>query len=165
MTGTNQSVTVRPLGAGDDQAVRGLLADSWSEAAVAAHGVVYDATQLPGFIAEVRDQLAGLLTYHTDGDEWEIVTLDATVAGRGVGTALLRTAEEAARRAGASRLWLITTNENVHAIRFYQRRGFDLVAVHRDAVTRARAELKPSIPVEVDGIPLRHELEFERQLT
>lgn len=69
-----------------------------------------------------------------------------------------------ARREGARRLWLITTNDNTIALRFYQRRGFDLVALHRDAVTRARAELKPSIPLEIDGIPLRHELELEMRL-
>lgn len=78
---------------------------------------------------------------------------------RGVGSALIAAARELARAHNAARLWLITTNENVRAIRFYQRNGFDLVALHHDAVTRAR-ELKPSIPLEVDGIPLRHELEF-----
>jgi RimJ/RimL family protein N-acetyltransferase len=90
-----------------------------------------------------------------------VVTLDAVDSGSGIGTALLRSVEQAARAAGASRLWLITTNDNTRALRFYQRCGFDLVALHRDAVTRSRATLKPSIPLEVDGIPLRHELELE----
>lgn len=131
---------------------------------VAAHGVLYDASDLPGFLAEVGSQAAGLVTYNADDSGWEVVTLDATVAGRGVGTQLLRAVEDAARAAGANRVWLITTNENVHALRFYQRRGFNLVTVHRNAVTRSRAELKPSIPLEVDGIPLRHEIELERVL-
>jgi hypothetical protein len=56
------------------------------------------------------------------------------------------------------------TNDNTTALRFYQRRGFDLVAVHRGAVTRARAELKPGIPLEVDGIPIRPEIELEIEL-
>jgi hypothetical protein len=70
---------------------------------------------------------------------------------------------EPAATAGATRLWLVTTNDNVRALRFYQRNGFDLVAVHRDAVTRARA-LKPAIPRVLDGIPVRHELELEVRL-
>jgi hypothetical protein len=45
-----------------------------------------------------------------------------------------------------------------------RRQGFDLVAFHRDAVTRSRATLKPSIPLVVDGIAVRHELELERVL-
>jgi hypothetical protein len=57
----------------------------------------------------------------------------------------------------------VTTNDNLRALRFYQRRLRPL-AVHRDAIARSRA-LKPSIPeVGVDGIPLRHELELELPL-
>ena len=72
--------------------------------------------------------------------------------------------ETAALEAGARRLWLITTDDNTRALQFYHRRGFDLAAFHRDAVTRSRATLKPSIPLEVDGIAVRHELELERVL-
>jgi RimJ/RimL family protein N-acetyltransferase len=67
--------------------------------------------------------------------------------------------------AGVGRVWLITTNDNTAALRFYQRLGFDLVALHRDAVDAARS-IKPSIPlVGNDGIPIRHELELELRLT
>ena len=131
---------------------------------MAAHGVRYDAATLPGLIAEIYGKPAGLLTYRVDGDEWEVVTIDALAYGRGTGTALLRAIETAALEAGARRLWLITTNDNTRALQFYQRRGFDLVAFHRDAVTRSRATLKPSIPLEVDRVAVRHELELERVL-
>ncbi|WP_208896861.1 GNAT family N-acetyltransferase [Streptomyces incarnatus] len=71
----------------------------------------------------------------------------------------------AARGVGSGRLWLVTTNDNVRDLRFYQRYGFDLVAVHRDAVARSRA-LKPTIPrLGMDGIPIRHELELELRLS
>ena len=93
-----------------------------------------------------------------------LVTLDALVEGAGVGTMLLDAAAEAARSAGCRRLWVITTNDNVHALRFYQRRGFALAALHRDAVTKAR-RLKPEISlVGEHGIPIRDELELERLL-
>ncbi|NDL60850.1 GNAT family N-acetyltransferase [Phytoactinopolyspora mesophila] len=165
MTPSSQSVAIRPIGPSDRDTVRTILGDSWNQTQIATHGVLHDAAELAGYVAEIGAQPAGLITYSPDEDGWEIITLNATVAGHGVGTMLLRAVEEAARAAGAARLWLITTNENVHALRFYQRRGFDLVALHRDAVTRARAELKPSIPLEVDGIALRHEIELERLLS
>ncbi|NEE04528.1 GNAT family N-acetyltransferase [Phytoactinopolyspora halotolerans] len=158
------SLSIRAVVDRDADTVRTILSDSWGDTRVAGHGVLYDAAELPGYLALVGGEPAGLLTYHVSGDAWEVVTLDALVAGRGVGTALLRAVEHDARQAGARRLWLITTNENTHALRFYQRRGFDLVAVHRNAVTRSREELKPSIPLEADGILLRHELELERLL-
>jgi hypothetical protein len=94
---------------------------------VAAHGVRLDAATLPGLVAEVDGKPTGLLTYHVDCDEWEVVTINALEAGA-------------------------------------RRRGFELVAFHRVAVTRSRAALKPSIPLEVEGIAVRHELELERVL-
>lgn len=157
-------VDVRPITDADTQTVRRLLSETWGSPKVAGHGVLYDASTLPGLIASLAGRPVGLLTYHVDGDSWEIVTISASVRERGVGTALIRAVEETARRGGARRLWLITTNDNTIALRFYQRRGFDLVALHRDAVTQARAELKPEIPLEVDGIPLRHELELQMRL-
>lgn len=158
------TVSVRPVGPDDHDFVGATLTASWGTTTVAAHGVRYDAATLPGLVAEVDGEPAGLLTYHVDGDEWEVVTINALAHGRGAGTALLRAIETAALEAGARRLWLITTNDNTRALQFYQRRGFDLAALHRDAVTRSRATLKPSIPLEVDGIAVRHELELERVL-
>jgi hypothetical protein len=78
--------------------------------------------------------------------------------------ALLQAVCDAARKACCNRLWLITTNDNVDALRFYQRFGFSLVALHRDAVRESR-RLKPSIPeTGKDGIPIRDEIELEMQL-
>ncbi|HJU97281.1 MAG TPA: GNAT family N-acetyltransferase [Jiangellaceae bacterium] len=157
-------VDVRPVTDEDRPAVVDILTRSWGATSVAAHGVLYDAATLPGLIATQSGRSVGLLTFHVEDGDWEVVTLDAVDTGRGIGTALLRSVEQAARAAGARRLWLITTNDNTRALRFYQRCGFDLAALHRDAVTRSRATVKPSIPLEVDGIPLRHELELERIL-
>ena len=67
-----------------------------------------------------------------------------------------------AEASGAHRLWLITTNDNVDALRFYQRRGYRLARVDAGAVDRSRAALKPAIPeIGAHGIPLRDELELE----
>ena len=99
-----------------------------------------------------------------DRVETEVVTVDALQSGRGVGSLLLDAAATLARRAGWRRLWLVTTNDNTAALRFYQRTGWDLVAFHRNALARSRA-LKPSIPqMGLDSIPIRHELELELPL-
>ena len=95
------------------------------------------------------------------GDSCEIVSLDSLVSGIGIGSALVAAAQAMARSAGCRRLWLITTNDNLAALRFYQKRGFRLVAVHVGAVDGAR-RLKPEIPaVGLDGIALHDELELE----
>jgi ribosomal protein S18 acetylase RimI-like enzyme len=95
----------------------------------------------------------------------ELVAFAATSPWRGVGTALLEGLEDDARAHGAERVWLVTTNDNVDALRFYQRRGYRLVALRPGAVDAARREHKPSIPETGDhGIPLRDELELEKRL-
>jgi GNAT superfamily N-acetyltransferase len=94
-----------------------------------------------------------------DVDGCEIVTLNSLVEG--VGTVLLSAVRTVAMSSKCRRVWLITTNDNLHALRFYQRNGFSLVALHRNALDLSR-RLKPEIPLTgQDGIPLRDELELE----
>jgi GNAT superfamily N-acetyltransferase len=142
-----------------------LLDEAWSEIVV-AHGTVYRPAELPALVARTADgAVVGVLTYHTDADGFEVVTLDARPRHHGAGTALLAAAAAQARQRALSRVWLITTNDNLDALRFYQRRGMRLVAVHPGAVDEAR-KIKPSIPLVGDyGIPIRDELVLERDLT
>ena len=121
-----------------------------------------DASVFPGFVAELDGERAGFALLRRVGDELEVIALQSLEERRGVGTALLRAVEAEAQATGCRRAWLVTTNDNLDAIRFYQRRGWELVALHRDAVTRGRA-LKPELAeIGAFGIALRHELEFER---
>jgi ribosomal protein S18 acetylase RimI-like enzyme len=157
------AIEVRPVTPADLAYVRRSLTAAFRGTVVAAHDELIDAAALPGGIAWDGDEPAGLLTYRATGAEWEVIAIAADRPGGGAGGALLDWVRAAAVAAGATRLWLVTTNDNVRALRFYQRNGYDLVAVHRDAVTRARL-LKPAIPEVVDGIPMRHELELELRL-
>jgi len=125
------------------------------------HGKLYYPHDLPGFIAAQEGEWVGLLTYQIEGSACEIVTLNSLRPGTGVGSALIAAVRKIAQSANCARLWLITTNDNMHALRFYQKRGFRLVAVHPNALEHSR-KLKPEIPlVGFDGIPLRDELELE----
>ncbi len=107
-------------------------------------------------------QLVGAATYVIDGDDCELLTLHAGTRFTGTGSALLATVKEVARDAGCRRLWLVTTNDNVDALRFYQRRGFRLAQLRPGAVDASRDVLKPEIPrLGEHDIPLRDELELE----
>ncbi len=137
------------------------LERAWGSTLVARFEEVVDAAPLPGLVAQDGDRRVGLLTYASRDDGIEVVTVDALVEGNGIGTALMDAVRSVATARDAPRIWLVTTNDNLRAIGFYQRWGMDLVRVIRDGVTRSRL-VKPSIPaVGQHGIPLRHELEFE----
>ena len=108
--------------------------------------------------------MVGLVTFAVHDDLGELVSLNAETAGRGIGTSLMDAAEHEARKLGAERMILATTNNNLSALRFYQKRGFRLVALHRDAVAEIRRE-KPSIPmVDPDGLPIRDLIDLEKTL-
>ncbi|MFQ5805821.1 MAG: GNAT family N-acetyltransferase [Phycisphaerae bacterium] len=152
---------IRPSQADDRRWIVRLLVKRWHSTEIVTRGRTHRADRLPGFVAEVERQPVGLLTYHITAGQCEIVSLDSLRAGSGIGTALLDAVRAAARVAGCRRMWLITTNDNRAALRFYQKRGWRLVAIHRDALAEAR-RLKPEIPpTGIDGIPLRDELELQ----
>jgi GNAT superfamily N-acetyltransferase len=133
----------------------------WRSDYVIAHGVAYEVRRLSGFIAWLNEERVGLLTYHVEEEECEIVTLDSLHPRSGIGTALIDTIKALALHMNYKRLWLMTTNDNLHALRFYQRRGLVLVAVYRNAIAQSR-KLKPEIPsLGRDNIPLRDEIELE----
>jgi ribosomal protein S18 acetylase RimI-like enzyme len=141
-----------------------VLTERWHSTQVVSRGNLIEAAALPGFVALDEFGPIGLVTYQIEGDSCEIVTLDSLVEGRGVGSALIAAVREAAEESGCRRLWLITTNDNTPALRFYQKRGFCLVAVHRNALEHSR-QLKPEISrIGLDGIPLRDEIELEMEL-
>lgn len=154
-------IEVREADAADRAWVSEQLIRAWGSTTMVSRGRAFDAACLPTLVAARGEERVGLATMRFDGDQCELLTIEATSTHSGIGSALLeRVVREAADR-GCGRLWLITSNDNLDAIRFYQRRGLRLVAVHRGAVDLARS-LKPSIPeVGEYGIPLHDELEFE----
>jgi GNAT superfamily N-acetyltransferase len=156
------SPPIRPIHADERAELARLVRANWGSSIVASRGVAHDVADLPCLVAVDGERWLGLAVYRLDGDECEFVLLEAFEKVRGVGTALLAAIVEVARLSSCRRLWLMTTNDNLDALRFYQRRGMRLVRVWPEATTEARQKLKPEIPLVGDyGIPLRDELELE----
>ncbi|MGZ3608567.1 MAG: GNAT family N-acetyltransferase [Ktedonobacteraceae bacterium] len=155
------AITIIPINADDHGWVAQLMHDHYGSDKVVSRGVIHYPQNLPGFVALYKGEKVGLVTYTMVGRSCEIVTLDSTLPSSGVGTALIDAVREVDTESGCKRLWLITTNDNINALRFYQKRGFVLVAVHRNALELSR-KLKPEIPmIGNDGIPLHYEVELE----
>jgi GNAT superfamily N-acetyltransferase len=152
---------IRLITESDRPWIQDLLQKHWGSTQVVSRGRIYQADALPGFLAGQWGHRVGLITYHLENGQCEIVSLNSLVGKQGIGTALIEAVRQQALEAGCNRLWLITTNDNMEALRFYQKRGFRLVQVHRNAIEQSR-QLKPDIPLVADnGIPIRDELELE----
>ena len=153
-------VRIRAVGDGDRPMLAWLVAELWGSEVVAVHGSALRPAELPGFIAERSRRVVGLVTYQVLGEVLEIVTLNAIQRRAGIGSLLIEAAVGSARRFGCQQIRLTTTNDNVDALRFYQRRGFRLAELRPGAVDRAR-QRKPEIPRVGDyGIPLRDEIDL-----
>jgi CYTH domain-containing protein/GNAT superfamily N-acetyltransferase len=164
---------------GSDGWLNDFLRQQWGSELMVSRGRLFRPAELEGFVARqgAADAgkvglvgkvssagVVGLVTYSIEGDSCEIQTLDSLRAGVGIGSRLIELVKAVAVARGCKRLWLVTTNDNTHALRFYQRRGFVLAALHRDAIQVSR-RLKPQIPLlGNDAIPLHDEIELEVKL-
>jgi ribosomal protein S18 acetylase RimI-like enzyme len=155
-----RDVAVRPVVEHDRPTVEWLTTQLWGAAEVVVHDGVFYPASLPGFIAERAGRIAGLVTFEVRPGVLEIATINALSRHQGIGTMLIEAVRAEAKRLGCHHVTLTTTNDNIGALRFYQRRGFRLAAVRPGAVDRAR-QRKPEIPRTGDfGIPLRDEIDL-----
>jgi N-acetylglutamate synthase-like GNAT family acetyltransferase len=181
---SEDAFSIRPLQREDREWVAHFFDEHWGSTQMVSRGKLYYGHLLPGFVAErakplepekqdeidddateenpiVTMEKIGLLTYNVEGKDCEIISVDSLEKKIGIGSSLVKELLNAAKESGIKRVWLITTNDNLAALRFWQKRGFELVAVHRNAIEQAR-RLKPQIPIAgIDGIPIRDEIELE----
>ncbi len=169
---------IRPLERSDREWVAHFLDESWGTTQIVSRGKAVYGHLLPGFMAErnmvpaeddaepEEDEVEniGLITVHIGEKECEITTLNSLSESVGIGTALVEAVETWAREADIERLWLVTTNDNLAALKFWQKRGYELVTVHRNAIAEAR-RIKPQIPITgLGGIIIRDEIELEKRM-
>lgn len=158
------ALDVRDLGPADHDWARGLIgAHQGGDHRVARLGELLDPTEQEGIVAELDGRPVGLLTAHETDRGLEVLTLHSEIGGVGAGTRLLETALRVAEASHAPRLWLMTTNDNIDAIRWFLRRGLTVAAVHAGAVDADRATIKRTIPTvnPVNGLPIRDLVELE----
>lgn len=155
---------IRPAGPEDRTQIAKTLRARWGSTDVALRGELLDALSLPTLVAEEGGCICGVLTYRFFQDACEVVSLDALRQWCGIGTRLIDEVAAIAKTRGVRRLIVVTTNDNLDALRFYQRRGFVHSALRPNAITESR-RLKPTIPATgCYGIPIRDEVELLRAL-
>ncbi|WP_042221827.1 GNAT family N-acetyltransferase [Oceanobacillus manasiensis] len=137
----------------------------WGSPEMVISSGVYDCSELEGFtIINKENKIIGLITYIIKDNECEIISLDSIEEGKGIGTTLVQEVENLAIKRKCKLVKLITTNDNLLALKFYQKRGFILYQILKNAVEKAR-KIKPEIPlVGNDGIPIRDEIELIKKI-
>ena len=157
-------IHVRVVEEKDRKWVSQLINEEWASGRIVTRGNIHEIAQLPGFIAVYKKEKVGLLSYSLENEECEIITLNSLIENIGIGTSLIRSLESFMQSKNAKRIWAITTNDNLDALRFYQRKGFRIRAIYIDAINESR-KLKPEIPLlGFYDIEIRDEIELEKKL-
>ena len=137
------------------------ILQQWFSMQMVVRGESIDLSTVAGYYAVEGDGIIGLITYRITDNEMEILSLDSIHENKGIGTELLNKAIFRAVEMGCAKITLITTNDNLLALRFYQKRGFDMVRLYCNALEQSR-KIKPEIPLfGNNGIPIKHEIELE----
>lgn len=154
---------ILPLDADDFEQVKEVIIKEWGSDYVIVHGDIIHPANLPGYKIVDGEDIVGLITCLINGQECEIVTLNSFREGEGIGETLLKTVESYARSQKCKTCKLVTTNDNLHALGFYQKRGYYIAEVKPGAVDESR-KVKISIPlVAENGIPIRDEITLIKQ--
>lgn len=145
----------------DVQLTKDLMNKYWGGEPLIVRTKNFYPTKLEGLFAEKESKIVGFLFYDIQGSNCEIIVFEALEKFKGIGTVLLNKLKDIAKEKSCTRIFLMTNNDNMDALRFYQRRGFHICAIHLDSVKESR-KVKPEIPMTGDyGIPLRDEIDLE----
>ncbi len=158
-------VKIRPFKASDKAVIEAVL-HSWGGDFVVSRGRKSYPQNSPGFIAIGADgSYEGLISFEKrPGNEAEITLFEAVQQGQGTGRKLMKAALKHLKKSGFRKAYVISTNNNIQAFKFYQQSGFRPVAVYPDAMKTAR-RLKPSIPkICSNGLPINDEILYELNL-
>ncbi|WP_425447225.1 GNAT family N-acetyltransferase [Dethiothermospora halolimnae] len=155
---------IKPIDENLKEQVADIWTNNWGSDLMVTRGKVYRALDYPGYVAVEDGKIIGLIVFHMEDRECEILSLDSLSEHRGVGSKLLKKVIEVSRENKCNRVWLITSNDNTYAMKFYQKRRFQFKKVHLNAIEEAR-KIKPEIPtIGYDDIPIKHEIEMELKL-
>ncbi|MBX9647740.1 MAG: GNAT family N-acetyltransferase [Xanthobacteraceae bacterium] len=116
-------------------------------------------------VARAGETIAGHLqivgTNATGVFEIKSVAVRETHQGRGIGRRLIEAAVVRCRKRNGHRLIVSTAAADIGNLRFYQRQGFRMYRIVQDAFGPSSGYPEA---VQVDGIPLRDQVVFERAL-
>ncbi|WP_274309961.1 GNAT family N-acetyltransferase [Solibacillus daqui] len=157
-------MSIKPITIHNRKRVHQFFKEHWGSTQMIISSGIYNCDQLDGYIYEKDEKILGLLTYVFHEDVLEVISLDSVIEGQGIGSKLMQEVELLAKHKGMLKITLLTTNDNINALKFYQKKGYRIVKVIPNAVAKA-CMIKPSIPlIGYEAIPLHDELELVKLL-
>jgi ribosomal protein S18 acetylase RimI-like enzyme len=157
-------VIVRERRDEDREPVQALFERDFGRSRIVAFGEELSADDGSALVAEMKGELAGALIYRFLDAALHVIALatDPMWQRSGVGGRLAAEAEGLARRRQLSRVIVATTNDNLPALYFYQRRGYRIVEAVPGGML---SHLHDRSVRGFGGIPIRDEIRLEHTLS
>jgi ribosomal protein S18 acetylase RimI-like enzyme len=151
-------LTVRPAAAEDYRRIEELALHFWDETEVDCFDRKYDVLECPAFLVWDGGEAVGQASYAIEG-EWNAVVLVMLNIlpdhqRRGGGWMLLDAVRGEAVRRGLRRLLVVTSNDDLPALAFYQRYGFCITGILPGRIAADHGGELPGLA----GIPVRDEI-------
>lgn len=160
------SYTIRPIADKDHETVATQIRNEWTTTRLGYIDHIIESHGLPGFVAEIDGKFVGALTWRIYENCLQVVTVISDKEGLGIGSALLKEAEEEAKRQGIPRVLISTENSYIDALSFYQKRGYLLHRVHINVMGYLNGIRGWSaIPkIDTNGIPIRDQIDLIKKV-
>ncbi|MBT2646205.1 GNAT family N-acetyltransferase [Bacillus sp. ISL-34] len=145
--------------------VKDFFINHWETTQVVFSRGLFHYAELEGFgVMDENEKITGLGTYKLSDHVCQIISLNSEHENQGVGSSLLYVMENIAKEKNCHTIKAITTNDNLQALKFFQKRGYVISEIVKNAVEESR-KIKPEIPFySFDGIPIRDEIILEKYL-
>jgi len=156
----NFNFKIRKVEKQDKEWIQNLIIKNWSEGIIIVRKKIYRPENLPGFIAIKDNKRLGLVSYALNKSFCRIIALVSLKKKRGIGTRLINKVKKESKKKNLKKILLSTTNDNLLALRFYQRRGFCIKKVYPNIVEEYR-KIKKIPKIGKNNIPIRDEIELE----
>ena len=159
---TTVKYAVKKASSQDRGEIKRLVQLFWGEQEQLTFGTTFKVSELPAYVAKKEDKIVGFVSFAELHDDLIVVALGIIpeYQGVGVGRRLVASAEKEARRLKKKRMLVSTSNDDLPALAFYQRLGFQIYEVKPNAV----AEKHGKVLKGIGNLPIRDELRLQKKV-
>jgi ASC-1-like (ASCH) protein len=155
---------IRKAKKNDEATIKNLKVSHWGGEPLIIHGKPYFPSNLDGLFICSKNEILGFLFYDKQPAYYEIIVFEVFQKFQGLGTFLMNEFMSIVKKEGGKKIEVMTTNDNLDALRFYQRRGFTISRIDINQLETTRALKKSCGRIGDFGIPCRDEIILERSV-
>jgi ribosomal protein S18 acetylase RimI-like enzyme len=146
----------------DKAKIREFAKRFWGEEEQLTFDRKFIVTKLPAYTAKIGKEIAGFVSFTEMDYALIIVALGVLpqFQNAGVGRSLIKKAEAEARKRKKKSLLVSTSNDDLPALAFYQRLGFQIYEVKPNVIAEKHGKVQEGI----GGLPVRDEIRLRKSL-